>query len=211
MNEDSGLLKQSGQRRLVLVNSKTLASLIACQCHPKCGVMNHTLRPERLPVPPNQVQVVGRMTAMVEYETKSVAETEAVAAGLARALGPGSVIALGGNLGAGKTQFVRGLSVGLGGNTRSVSSPTYVLLNIYDGGRMPLYHLDAYRVTGAQDFEAIGFEELLEQGGVVVVEWASRVAELLPAETIWVEIEATGETSRRIRIEPEIPGMLKRE
>lgn len=135
------------------------------------------------------------------YESNSVSETEAIAGELARGLKPGAAIALHGNLGAGKTQFVRGLVVGLGGNPRGVSSPTYVLLNVYDCGRMSVYHLDAYRVGGADDFEAIGFAELLEQGGVVVVEWADRVADLMPAGTIHVRIEHIGETARRITVE----------
>jgi tRNA threonylcarbamoyladenosine biosynthesis protein TsaE len=137
----------------------------------------------------------------VEYASQSPEETQQLAAELARMLAPNATLALHGNLGAGKTQFVRGLLVGLGGNPRSVSSPTYVLLNIYDSGRLPLFHLDAYRVGGAEDFEAMGFAELLEQGGVVVVEWADRVTDLLPADTIHVGIEPTGETSRRISIE----------
>ncbi|MDB5319308.1 MAG: hypothetical protein JWN40_939 [Phycisphaerales bacterium] len=137
----------------------------------------------------------------MDYETRSVVETETVAAELARTLGPGSAIALHGNLGAGKTQFVRGLLIGLGGNPRTVSSPTYVLLNIYDTGRLPLFHLDAYRVNGPEDFEAIGFTELLEQGGVVVVEWADRITELLPAGTLHIRIEPLDETTRRISIE----------
>jgi tRNA threonylcarbamoyladenosine biosynthesis protein TsaE len=137
----------------------------------------------------------------VTLESGSVAETLAVAAELARTLGPGAAIALHGNLGAGKTQFVRGLVEALGANPRAVSSPTYVLLNIYEGGRLTVYHLDAYRVVGAEDFEGIGFTELLEQGGVVVVEWADRVAELMPADAIHVRIEHAGETKRRITVE----------
>jgi tRNA threonylcarbamoyladenosine biosynthesis protein TsaE len=84
---------------------------------------------------------------------------------------------------------------------RGVSSPTFVLLNIYRGGRVALFHLDAYRVAGAEDFEGIGFSELLEQNGVVVVEWASRVEKILPAERIGVAIEVVGEMDRRITIE----------
>jgi tRNA threonylcarbamoyladenosine biosynthesis protein TsaE len=133
--------------------------------------------------------------------SKSVAETESTAADLARTLAPGSAIALHGNLGAGKTQFVRGLLIGLGGNPRSVSSPTYVLLNIYETGRMPLFHLDAYRIGGADDFEAIGFSELFEQGGVVVVEWAQRVADLMPADAIHVHLTPLEKNEREIRIE----------
>ena len=132
--------------------------------------------------------------------SQSVAQTQQIAADFAATLRGGECIALHGDLGAGKTQFVRGLLQGLGGDTRSVSSPTYLLLNVYDSGRLTLYHLDAYRIGGADDFEAIGFSELLEQGGVVVVEWASRVADLLPANHIPVQIEATGLRDRRIAL-----------
>jgi tRNA threonylcarbamoyladenosine biosynthesis protein TsaE len=136
----------------------------------------------------------------VTHESHSISQTESIAAELARDLRPNSCIALHGDLGAGKTQFVRGLVGGLGGSPRAVSSPTYVLLNIYEGGRLTVYHLDAYRVAGSEDFEGIGFTELLEQGGVVVVEWADRVPELLPAGTIHVRIEHAGKTRRRIMI-----------
>jgi tRNA threonylcarbamoyladenosine biosynthesis protein TsaE len=134
------------------------------------------------------------------YESNSVQETEAIAADLARTLRGGECVALHGDLGAGKTQFVRGLVRGLGGNARSVSSPTFVLLNVYDAGRLTVYHLDAYRVGGAEDFEAIGFAELLDQDGVVVVEWAERVRDLLPDDCISVRIEPLGEQRRRIEI-----------
>jgi tRNA threonylcarbamoyladenosine biosynthesis protein TsaE len=130
-----------------------------------------------------------------------VAETEAIAAEMARSLRGGECIALSGELGAGKTQFVRGLLKGLGGDGRMVSSPTFVLLNVYEGGRLTVYHLDAYRVGGAEDFEGIGFPELLEQGGVVVVEWAKRVKSLLPSQRIDVEIKTTGRHRREVGIE----------
>ena len=130
----------------------------------------------------------------------SPAQTHAIAADLARSLVPNQCIALHGDLGAGKTQFVRGLLQGLGGDIQTVSSPTYVLLNVYDTGRLTLYHLDAYRVAGADDLEAIGFTELLDQGGLVVVEWACRVAALLPADHLAVRLEAVGEHERRIEI-----------
>jgi len=129
------------------------------------------------------------------------AATRELGARLAPAARAGDLVCLRGDLGAGKTQFVRGLVRGLGGNARAVSSPTFVLLNVYDSGRLAVYHLDAYRVGGADDFEAIGFTELLGQGGVVVVEWADRVESLLPRERIEVRISATGEKSRRIEIE----------
>ena len=134
------------------------------------------------------------------HETTTVAETEAVAVELAATLQPGDVIALEGDLGAGKTQFVRGLLRGLGGDPRLVSSPTYVLLNVYPGGRLTLYHLDAYRTAGADDLAGIGFDELLDAGGVVAVEWPSRVAELLPARRHTVTLTAVGEGLRTITI-----------
>jgi tRNA threonylcarbamoyladenosine biosynthesis protein TsaE len=130
----------------------------------------------------------------------SAGQTETIAAEFAKGLAGGECIALHGDLGAGKTQFVRGLLRGLGGDVRSVSSPTYLLLNVYDTGRLTVYHLDAYRVSGADDFEAIGFCELLEQGGIVVVEWASRIADLLPAHHIAIQIDAIGPSERRIAL-----------
>lgn len=134
------------------------------------------------------------------FVSADVSETEQVAARLARGLQGGECLALHGDLGAGKTQFTRGLVRALGGDAQAVSSPTYVLLNIYPTAQMTVYHLDAYRVGGADDFEQIGFEELLGQGGVVVVEWASRVEELIPSTRIDVWIQATGESQRRITV-----------
>ena len=140
------------------------------------------------------------MSSTRTYTSRSVAETQSIATALAQSLHGGECIALHGELGAGKTQFVRGLAEGLGGNPRTVSSPTFVLLNVYDAGRLKLFHLDAYRVRGAEDFEAIGFAELLEQRGVVVVEWAQRVGPLIPQSAIQVGIESTGRSGRLISI-----------
>lgn len=141
------------------------------------------------------------------HQSNSVEQTEQIAADLANTLQGGECIALHGDLGAGKTQFVRGLVKGMGGNPQSVSSPTFVLLNVYDTGRLKVFHLDAYRVHGADDFDAIGFSELLEQGGVVVVEWARRVDELLPREKrIDVTITPTEEGSRKIEISQHLVG-----
>ena len=144
---------------------------------------------------------VGDSAAEV-YESDSVEQTEAVAAELARSLSAGACVALHGDLGAGKTQFVRGLVRGLGGDPRAVSSPTFVLLNVYDQppGRLTVYHLDAYRVRGADDFDAIGFAELLEQGGVGVVEWAERVGGLIPENHVRVTIDTLGPDRRRIEV-----------
>jgi tRNA threonylcarbamoyladenosine biosynthesis protein TsaE len=136
----------------------------------------------------------------VMHESTSVEQTESIAAEMSARFVGGEVVALQGELGAGKTQFVRGLLRGLGGQPRTVSSPTFVLLNVYDTGRLTLYHLDAYRAAGADDFEAIGFAELLEQQGVVAVEWPQRVQRLLPAGAWQVHLSAVGESARRIEI-----------
>jgi tRNA threonylcarbamoyladenosine biosynthesis protein TsaE len=136
------------------------------------------------------------------FQSQSAAQTERIAADLAEKLGGGECIALYGEMGAGKTQFVRGLVRALGGSPSAVSSPTFVLLNIYDSGRLKVFHLDAYRISGAEDFEAIGFEELLEQRGIVVVEWAQRVEQLLPSHRIDVRLIVSGKTSRQIDVRP---------
>jgi tRNA threonylcarbamoyladenosine biosynthesis protein TsaE len=133
-------------------------------------------------------------------ESTSVAATEAIAADLAATLAGGEVIALHGDLGAGKTQFVRGLLRGLGGDPRTVSSPTFVLLNVYDTGRLKVFHLDAYRTSGEDDFESVGFAELLDQSGVIVVEWPQRLGPLLPAARIDVYLTAIGPNDRSIQI-----------
>jgi tRNA threonylcarbamoyladenosine biosynthesis protein TsaE len=142
------------------------------------------------------------------HSSTSVAETESIAADLARTLRGGECIALNGELGAGKTQFVRGLVRGLGGDVQRVSSPTFVLLNVYDSGRLKVFHLDAYRMHGVDELESIGFTELLEQGGVVVVEWAQRVQSLLPRWCIDVRITATGPEERMIQITAPDPGSV---
>ncbi|MBC7785190.1 MAG: tRNA (adenosine(37)-N6)-threonylcarbamoyltransferase complex ATPase subunit type 1 TsaE [Burkholderiales bacterium] len=137
---------------------------------------------------------------MTERLSHSVADTEQIAAEIAQTLRGGECIALHGDLGAGKTQFVRGLVKALGGDRAAVSSPTFVLLHVYKTSTLTVYHLDAYRVHGGEDFEQIGFDELLEQGGVVVVEWASRVQRLIPRGHLEVRITTTGENDRTIAI-----------
>ena len=134
------------------------------------------------------------------FDSHNLDDTAVFAARVAEMLSPGDCIALDGDLGAGKTTFVRALVEALGGAANAVSSPTFMLLNVYETPRFPVFHLDAYRVGGADDFEAIGFSELLEQGGIVLVEWASRVRELLPERRIDIAIETLSEMSRRFTI-----------
>jgi tRNA threonylcarbamoyladenosine biosynthesis protein TsaE len=117
---------------------------------------------------------------------------------LARVLGPGDVVALTGELGAGKTCFVQGVVRGLGG-TVAATSPTFVLVNEYRG-RLPVHHVDAYRTTSLTELLDLGLEELLDGAGVTLIEWADKLMPLLPARTIFVEIHGVGDEPRTITI-----------
>ena len=117
---------------------------------------------------------------------------------LAARLGAGDVVACIGELGAGKTCFIQGLARGLG-VTSEVTSPTFVLVNQYRG-RLPVYHLDAYRTASLTELADIGVEEMLHGDGVTVVEWADKLLPLLPARTITVAITGLGDEPRRITI-----------
>ena len=133
-------------------------------------------------------------------ETHSPEETEALGQRLARCLAAGSVVALYGDLGAGKTAFVRGMARGLG-ILESVTSPTYTVVNEYLSGRMPLFHFDLYRLSGPDDLFDIGWEDYLDRGGVCAVEWSERAEELLE-DAVRVTIRmADGPDSREITIE----------
>ena len=135
----------------------------------------------------------------MQFITNSPMETEAIGAALSKILTPGSVIAYRGDLGAGKTAFTRGLARGLG-YAEPVTSPTYTVCNEYLGGRLPLFHFDMYRLRSADDLWDIGWEDYLDRNGVCAVEWSENVEEALEG-AITVNIEKTGEESRRITIE----------
>jgi tRNA threonylcarbamoyladenosine biosynthesis protein TsaE len=130
--------------------------------------------------------------------THSAEATEAVGEVLGRALGAGDVVGLSGELGAGKTCFVRGVARALGVPGRPVS-PTFTLVNEYRGAR-PVYHIDAYRVEGLAELAALGLEEYFDGAGVTLVEWADAMRALLPARTIWVRIEGVGDEPRTITV-----------
>jgi len=121
---------------------------------------------------------------------------------------PGTVIALRGGLGAGKTAFCRGLARGLG-VTVPVTSPTYMLINEYDGN-LPFFHFDAYRLATAEDFRQLDADSYLYGNGVCAVEWSERVSEALPRNSVIVEIQAEADGSRAVRISgsplEELPG-----
>ena len=114
----------------------------------------------------------------MEYRTHSESETEAVGEALAATLFPGTVIAFTGDLGAGKTAFTRGLARGLGISER-VTSPTFTIVSEYEGGRLPLFHFDMYRLESSEELFDIGWEDYLRRGGVCAVEWSEKVADAL--------------------------------
>jgi tRNA threonylcarbamoyladenosine biosynthesis protein TsaE len=130
--------------------------------------------------------------------TASEAETVGVAAALAVELEAGDVLLLSGELGAGKTTFVRGLAQGLGFDPGDVSSPTFTLVHEYRGGRLPLIHVDLYRLERA-GLDEIGLDEELARSGVIVIEWPERL-ERQPAEALHVRITDTGGDTRAIEI-----------
>ena len=138
------------------------------------------------------------MTAQA-LKTHSPDETRAVAAKLAATLKPGDVLALHGELGAGKTCFIQGLAEALGAQ-RTVSSPTYTLINEYPG-RLKLNHIDFYRIRAPHDALSMGLDEYFDSDAVTAIEWAERISPLLPERTIHIEIHpGTTEMEREIRI-----------
>ena len=131
--------------------------------------------------------------------SRSPEETQAIGERLGARLVAGSVVACTGELGAGKTCFLQGLARGLG-VTGAVTSPTFVLVNHYRG-RLPVYHLDAYRTGSLTELVDLGLEDMLHGDGVTVIEWADKLLPLLPARTIHVHLSGLGDEPREIRIE----------
>jgi tRNA threonylcarbamoyladenosine biosynthesis protein TsaE len=136
---------------------------------------------------------------MWEYSAHEERDTEALGTALGNALGGGGVVALVGTLGAGKTRLVQSIAVALGADRRLVNSPTFILIQEYEAA-LPIYHCDTYRLRNVEEFLDLGIDEILQSGGVCLVEWADRVAEVLPADHLRIEIEVTGATSRQFRI-----------
>ena len=133
----------------------------------------------------------------MEYLTRSEAETEALGARLAQSLSPGAVVAYRGGLGMGKTAFTRGLARGLGYAGR-VTSPTFTIVNEYEGGRLPLFHFDMYRLADADALFDIGWEDYLDRGGVCAVEWSEHAEGAFEEEPIWVDIRRGESDEQRI-------------
>ncbi|SIT05030.1 tRNA threonylcarbamoyladenosine biosynthesis protein TsaE [Kroppenstedtia eburnea] len=137
------------------------------------------------------------------FKSCSPEETRTLARNLARCFQPGDVVLLEGDLGAGKTTFAQGVAIGLG-IEEPVDSPTFTLIKEYHGGRLPLYHMDVYRIQSPE--EELGWDEYFYGEGVTLVEWASRISPWLPEKLIQVEL-SHGENCRQIRIEPPLEAM----
>ena len=132
--------------------------------------------------------------------TGSTAETRALGEKLARRLRPGDVLLLEGDLGAGKSELTRGIAKGLG-VTETVTSPSFTILNVYESGRVPLYHFDWYRLESSEELYELGMDEYLGGDGVAVVEWPGRCPDAVPEGAVRIRITAAGENERMIESE----------
>lgn len=140
---------------------------------------------------------------MQKIKTKSVSETIELGKKIGVKLKGGEVLAITGNLGAGKTHLIKGIVCGIAGDDalEQVCSPTFVLVREYLDGRLDVYHIDAYRIETQREFDNIGFDDMCNPGSVVLVEWANRVqSALIGVQTIDIDIVHTGANSREITI-----------
>jgi tRNA threonylcarbamoyladenosine biosynthesis protein TsaE len=134
------------------------------------------------------------------FISNSPAETEAIGRQLAEHIDIGSVLALKGELGSGKTLFVKGLVAGLHSNM-DVTSPTFTILHEYRGGRLPVYHFDFFRVEDRQSVARLGLDDYFFGDGVSVIEWADRFPEFIPEQARWILVEIKSETQRAITLQ----------
>lgn len=133
----------------------------------------------------------------MELLSHSPEDTEGIGARLAEQLEPGAVVAFTGDLGAGKTAFTRGLARGLGIPDR-ITSPTFTIVNEYEGGRLPLFHFDMYRLGSADELFDIGWEDYLRRGGVCAVEWSENIADALEEDAVRVDIRRGASDQERV-------------
>ncbi len=142
------------------------------------------------------------LTSVDTIISNSPEETQAVGRAFSEKLRKGAVVALSGDLGAGKTHFTKGIVEGFGGNPAEVTSPTFTLVHEYREGRVPVFHFDFYRLEEASELRNIGWEDYLLEEGVLVVEWAERFPEALPKDTVRVCFSICGGDRRKLEVEP---------
>ena len=135
----------------------------------------------------------------ITFELSSEAETQQLGRALGEVAQPGLVVALVGNLGAGKTRFVQAAAEGLDIPREAVNSPTFVLIHEYEG-RLPVYHFDTYRLGDIDEFLELGADEYMSGDGVCFIEWADRMEEVLPKDRLTITFEITGELTRRLTL-----------
>lgn len=135
----------------------------------------------------------------MEWISKSTEQTEEIGRKFADRLSEGTVVALFGDLGVGKTAFTRGLTQGLKVCDR-VTSPTFAIVNEYQG-RLPVFHFDMYRLSSADELYDIGWEDYLKRGGVCIIEWSERIQDVLPEDAFYIDIEMIDATTRKISID----------
>ena len=141
-----------------------------------------------------------RKTAKIEIISNSAAQTFEIARLICEKLRDGDLLALSGELGSGKTCFTKGLALGPGVSAEyQITSPTFTLINEYPA-RCKLYHFDVYRLNGYSEFEDLGYEEYFAGDGVVVIEWAEKIAKLIPRDSIFINFEYVDENSRKMII-----------
>ena len=138
---------------------------------------------------------------MATFISKSPADTEALARRLAENLVAGSIVALKGELGSGKTLFTQALVAGLGSEA-AVTSPTFTIVHEYQGGRLPVYHFDFFRLENEESARQLGLEDYFFSDGVSVVEWGDRFPELIPEQARWISFEIESELQRLITMLP---------
>jgi tRNA threonylcarbamoyladenosine biosynthesis protein TsaE len=143
-------------------------------------------------------------TETIEVVSRSEAETIALGRRLGALLRPGDIVLLYAPLGAGKTHLTKGIAAAFGVEEAEVSSPTFVLINEYESDRehrrMPIYHVDLYRIDSPDDLATVGLDDVIDADGVAIVEWAERAEGWLPRDGVAIEIEHVGPNERRLRL-----------
>lgn len=138
--------------------------------------------------------------APFSYKSRSEQDTDRLGNRIAHVARPGDILALVGTLGAGKTRLVQGIAVALGNAGESITSPTFVLVNEYTRGRLPIYHFDVYRLKDDDEFLELGAEEYFDSAGISLIEWGDRVEHLLPERASVVTINLEDDGSRQLTV-----------